>query len=77
MLGVAATRQWRIAALVAGLIATALLVVVGCTNVKDGAPAADDMNQQLVQLERLAALRAQGLLTDAEVEAQKRKILGA
>ncbi len=34
-------RQWRIAALTAGLIATALLVVVGCTSIKDGTPAAD------------------------------------
>ena len=34
-------RQWRIAALAAGLIATALLTVVGCTNIRDGAPAAD------------------------------------
>lgn len=41
MLGVGPTRPWRIAALTAGLIATALLVVVGCTNVTDGAPAAD------------------------------------
>jgi hypothetical protein len=34
-------RQWRIAALAVGLIATALLTVVGCTNIKEGAPAAD------------------------------------
>jgi hypothetical protein len=41
VLGVGATRQWRIAALAAGLIATALLVVVGCTSTKEGTPAAD------------------------------------
>jgi hypothetical protein len=34
-------RQWRIAALAAGLIATAVLTLVGCTNIKAGAPAAD------------------------------------
>jgi hypothetical protein len=34
-------RRWRIAALMAGLTATALLVVVGCTSMTDGAPVAD------------------------------------
>jgi Short C-terminal domain len=37
------------------------------------APAADP----LAQLERLAALKNQGILTDAEFEAQKAKILGS
>lgn len=37
------------------------------------APAADD---QLEQLERLAQLKAQGILTDEEFAAQKAKILG-
>jgi hypothetical protein len=41
VLGVGAIRQWRIAALAAGLVATALLTVVGCTNIRDGAPAAN------------------------------------
>ena len=34
-------RQWRIASLAAGLIAAAVLTVVGCTNINAGAPAAD------------------------------------
>jgi vacuolar-type H+-ATPase catalytic subunit A/Vma1 len=38
VLGVGAMRQWRIAALAAGLMASALLVVVGCTSIKDGVP---------------------------------------
>ena len=41
MLGVGATRQWRLAVLAAGLIATAVLTVVGCTGIKEGAPSAD------------------------------------
>jgi hypothetical protein len=41
VLGVGALRQWRIAALTAGVTATALLVVVGCTSVTDGAPSAN------------------------------------
>src|SRR6476661_4582209 len=41
------------------------------------APAAGDMSQKLAQLQQLADLRAQGILTDAEVEAQKAKILGS
>lgn len=36
------------------------------------APAGDDM---LAQLEKLGALKAQGILTEAEFEAQKAKIL--
>jgi hypothetical protein len=34
-------RQWRLAVLAAGLIATAVLTVVGCTSIKEGAPSAD------------------------------------
>jgi capsid protein len=41
VLGVSALRRWRAAALGASLIAMALLVVVGCTNVISGAPTAD------------------------------------
>jgi hypothetical protein len=47
------------------------------TTVTWGAPddgAGDDA--RLARLERLAALRAQGVLTDAECEEQKRRILG-
>jgi hypothetical protein len=38
------------------------------------APAAED--DTIAQLERLAALKQQGILTDAEFEAQKAKLLG-
>ena len=41
------------------------------------APPAGDMSQKLAQLQQLADLRAQGILTDAEVEAQKAMILGS
>jgi hypothetical protein len=41
------------------------------------APAAgDDMDARLAQLKELAALKAQGVLTDAEFEAQKARLLG-
>ena len=40
-------------------------------------PAADEnMDAKLLQLRQLGELRAQGILTDAEFEAQKRAILG-
>ena len=35
------------------------------------------MSETLAQLQQLAELKAQGVLTDAEFEAQKRRILGA
>src|SRR5687767_8052816 len=41
------------------------------------APEGDDMSETLAQLQQLAELKAQGVLTDAEFEAQKRRILGA
>ena len=41
------------------------------------APEGDDMSEKLAQLQQLGELKAQGILTDAEFEAQKRKILGA
>jgi hypothetical protein len=41
------------------------------------APEGDDMSQKLAQLQQLGELKTQGLLTDAEFETQKRKILGA
>jgi hypothetical protein len=40
------------------------------------APAADDTDEMLAQLERLAQLKAQGILTEEEFAAQKAKILG-
>ncbi len=39
-------------------------------------PAASSSEDQIAQLERLGALKAQGLLTEAEFNAQKAKILG-
>jgi hypothetical protein len=35
------------------------------------------MDSRLLQLRQLGELKAQGILTEAEFEAQKRKILGA
>jgi hypothetical protein len=46
VLGVGAVRQWRVAALAAGLTAAALMVVVGCTSVTSGAPVADPDDAQ-------------------------------
>ncbi|GAA4600511.1 hypothetical protein BJY16_003565 [Actinoplanes octamycinicus] len=40
------------------------------------APAPDPMSVKLEQLKQLSDLKAQGLLSDAEVEVQKAKILG-
>jgi hypothetical protein len=40
-------------------------------------PPAPDRGQALAQLKQLGELRQQGLLTDAEFEAEKRKILGS
>ena len=40
------------------------------------APAAPAGNDAIAQLKDLGELRAQGVLTDAEFEAQKRRILG-
>ena len=37
----------------------------------------DEMSSRLVQLQQLGALKAQGVLNEAEFEAQKRKILDA
>ena len=39
------------------------------------APAAPDMDAKLVQLKELGELKAQGILTDAEFEVQKARIL--
>ncbi|MFF3501700.1 SHOCT domain-containing protein [Streptomyces sp. NPDC003247] len=38
--------------------------------------AADDMTGKIDQLKQLADLKAQGVLTDEEFEAQKRRVLG-
>jgi hypothetical protein len=40
-------------------------------------PADDGMDAKLAQLQKLAELKAQGVLTDAEFEAQKRQLLGS
>jgi hypothetical protein len=41
------------------------------------APEGDDMSEKLAQLQQLGELKAQGILTDAQFEAQKSKILSA
>jgi hypothetical protein len=41
------------------------------------APAADDMSQKLAMLQQLAGLKAQGILTEEEFEAQKAKLLAS
>jgi len=38
-------------------------------------PAADDMTDKIDQLKQLADLKAQGVLTDEEFQAQKRRVL--
>jgi len=40
-------------------------------------PPADDMDNRLAQLRELAGLRDQGVLSEAEFEEQKRRILGS
>ncbi|GGW51162.1 SHOCT domain-containing protein [Streptomyces xantholiticus] len=40
------------------------------------APAASDMSSKIEQLKQLGDLKAQGVLTEAEFEDQKRKVLG-
>ncbi|MFF9915532.1 SHOCT domain-containing protein [Streptomyces sp. NPDC013457] len=40
------------------------------------APAPDEMSSNIDKLKELGELKAQGVLTEAEFEAQKRKILG-
>jgi len=41
------------------------------------APPPDDMSRKLAQLEQIAALKSQGVLTEAEFDEQKRKILSS
>jgi hypothetical protein len=41
------------------------------------APAAEDMSQKLAMLQQLAGLKAQGILTEEEFEAQKAKLLAS
>lgn len=43
----------------------------------DEAPVAEDMGTKLAQLQQLGELKAQGILTDEEFDAQKTKILGS
>lgn len=40
------------------------------------APQGSEMDDRIAQLKQLAELKAQGVLTDAEFEAQKRQLLG-
>lgn len=39
-------------------------------------PASDDTNDQIVQLQQLAQLKDQGILTQEEFDAKKKQILG-
>jgi Short C-terminal domain len=41
------------------------------------APAASDMSSKIEQLKQLGELKTQGILTEAEFEDQKRKLLGS
>jgi putative oligomerization/nucleic acid binding protein len=41
------------------------------------APAASDMTSKIEQLKQLGELKTQGILTEAEFEDQKRKLLGS
>jgi Short C-terminal domain len=43
---------------------------------QQAAPAGSGMDDRIGQLKQLAELKAQGVLTDAEFEAQKRQLLG-
>jgi hypothetical protein len=43
----------------------------------DAPPPADDMDTKLAQLKQLGELQSQGVLTEEEFEAQKRRILGS
>jgi hypothetical protein len=43
----------------------------------DTAPPADDMDTKLAQLRELGELKSQGVLSEEEFEAQKRRILGS
>ena len=40
------------------------------------APAADDMDEKIAQVKKLGELKEQGLLTEAEFQSQKSRILG-
>ena len=44
--------------------------------VAEQAPPEDDMDAKIAQVKQLGELKTQGLLTDAEFEEQKRRILG-
>lgn len=48
----------------------------GPADAVDAEPEADDMSTKLDQLRQLGELKAQGVLTDAEVAEQKERILG-
>jgi hypothetical protein len=43
----------------------------------DAPPPADDMDAKLAQLRELGELKSQGMLTEEEFAAQKRRILGS
>jgi hypothetical protein len=43
---------------------------------QQAAPAGDNFDEQLIQIQKLSALKDQGLLTEAEFNAKKAQILG-
>jgi hypothetical protein len=43
---------------------------------QQAAPASDSFDEQLIQIQKLSAMKEQGLLTEAEFNAKKAQILG-
>ena len=43
---------------------------------QQAAPAADNFDEQLIQIQKLSAMKDQGLITEAEFNAKKAQILG-
>jgi hypothetical protein len=43
---------------------------------QQAAPASDNFDEQLIQIQKLSAMKDQGLLTEAEFNAKKAQILG-
>ena len=46
------------------------------TTQASAAPAGNSLDDQLVQIQKLSAMKDQGLLTEEEFQAKKRQILG-
>jgi cytoskeletal protein RodZ len=76
VLGVSALRRWRAAALGAGLIAMALLVIVGCTNVTSGAPTVDTADARNFQT-WVSASMSQSAAASSERESTRQESMTA